>query len=70
MAIALVLPASGRRVRDFVVSFLPTVLLYFPIFLIGGSLVRSGFPAWLGMWSGNLLLLVLSGALFALAFRR
>jgi lipopolysaccharide export system permease protein len=70
MAIALVLPASGRRVRDFVVSFLPTVLLYFPIVLIGGSLVRSGFPAWLGMWSGNLLLLVLSGALFALAFRR
>jgi lipopolysaccharide export system permease protein len=70
LAVALALPASGRRVRDFIVAFLPAVLLFFPLFLLGQTLARSGVPTWLGMWSPNLLLLLLSGVLLAVAFRR
>jgi lipopolysaccharide export LptBFGC system permease protein LptF len=70
LALALALPASGRRVRDFILCFLPAVLLFFPLFFFGHSLARSGVPTWLAMWGSNLLLTFLGLGLLAAAFRR
>jgi lipopolysaccharide export LptBFGC system permease protein LptF len=71
LGMVLVLPPSGRRVRDFLLCFLPAVLVFFPLHITGPSISRSlSVPPWLAMWSPNLLLLAASGALLFRAFRR
>jgi hypothetical protein len=57
-------------VRDFIVCFLPSVILFFPLLLAGHTLARTGWPAWLAMWSSNLVLGVGALGLLAVAFRR
>jgi len=70
-AVALLLPATGRRVRDFLLGFLPPVLLYFPIYLAAHSTGGSGtVPVWTAMWSANLVVGGLGFLLLAWAYRR
>jgi lipopolysaccharide export LptBFGC system permease protein LptF len=70
MAIALLLPPGGRRVRDFLACFVPALLLFFPLFLAGGSIGRAGLPIWVGYWLPNLVLGAGAAGLLAWAFRR
>jgi lipopolysaccharide export LptBFGC system permease protein LptF len=70
MALALVLPATGGRVRDFVLCFLPPILAFFGLHLLGPPLVQAGVPAWIALWSSNVVVGVAGLALFAVAFRR
>ena len=70
-ALGLLLPASGRRIRDLLLCVLPPVLLYFPVFLSGPTIgTRTGVPPWLAMWSANLVVGVAGLAILVLAFRR
>jgi lipopolysaccharide export LptBFGC system permease protein LptF len=71
MSVTLLLPPTGRRVRDFMVCFLPAVLIFFPLHMTGPSIARStGLPGWAAMWSPNIVLLVISMVLLGFAFRR
>ncbi len=71
LAVALLLPPSGRRVRDFMACFLPAVLVFFPLYLAGPSLTRTlPLPAWTVMWAPNLLLGAVTLGLLAWAYRR
>jgi lipopolysaccharide export LptBFGC system permease protein LptF len=71
MAVVLLLPPSGRRVRDFMLCFLPAVLLFFPLHMTGPSLSReTALPGWAAMWSPNLVILAVSLLLLIPAFRR
>lgn len=68
---ALLVPASGRRVRHFLFGFLPPVLIYFPLFLAGPYLGRHGaMPAWLVMWLPVIVVGILGSILLSLAYRR
>lgn len=70
-AVALLVPPTGRRVRDFLLGFLPPVLLYFPIYLAAYSTGGSGqVPEWLAMWSANLVVGSLGLGLLQWAYRR
>lgn len=71
LGVALVLPPSGRRVRDFMLCFVPAVLVFFPLNLAGPSMARGlELPVWLVMWSPNIALGLAAGVLIALAYRR
>jgi lipopolysaccharide export LptBFGC system permease protein LptF len=71
LAMSLALPPTGRRVRDFLASFLPAVFVFFPLFLSGASLAApTGLPIWATLWVANLLLALSAGVMFAVAFRR
>ncbi len=71
LSVVLVLPPSGRRVRDFMLCFLPAILLFFPLHISGPSIARSTpAPEWFAMWSPNLVLLAVSSVLLFKAFRR
>jgi lipopolysaccharide export LptBFGC system permease protein LptF len=71
LAMVLVLPPTGRRVRDFLLCFLPAVLMFFPLHITGPSIARNlGVAPWAAMWAPNVLLLLTSGLLLARAFRR
>ncbi len=71
LAVVLILPPSGRRVRDFMLCFLPAVLIFFPLHMTGPSIARNTpLTPWMAMWSPNIVLLSLSFLLLAIAFRR
>lgn len=71
LSVALLLPPSGRRVRDFMLSFLPAVLLFFPLHMTGPAIARAtSFPPWVAMWAPNLALAAVAVVLLGLAFRR
>jgi lipopolysaccharide export LptBFGC system permease protein LptF len=71
MGMALLVPAAGRRVRHFLLGFLPPVLIYFPLFLAGPYLGRVGtLPAWLVMWLPVFVVGLAGSVLLALAYRR
>ncbi|MFM8386024.1 MAG: LptF/LptG family permease [Planctomycetia bacterium] len=71
LAMALLLPPSGRRVRDFVLSFLPATLVYFPLLLASTGLAAAlPTPTWVAMWLPVTVLGSLSLALLAWAWRR
>jgi len=71
VGMALVLPPSGRRVRDFLLCFLPAVLVYAPLMLAGTSLAKSGtFPPWLAMWSPNIVLTLCATVLLSIGLRK
>jgi lipopolysaccharide export LptBFGC system permease protein LptF len=72
LAMALLLPPSGRRVRDFLIAFVPATLIFFPLYLASPGLAAS-LPtslAWLAMWSADLVLAALATVLLAVAYRR
>ena len=71
LAVMLVVPPTGRRIRDFMLCFLPAVLIFFPLQMAGPSIARSApVPPWLAMWSPNLVLFGVAIALLFRAFRR
>lgn len=71
LAVALLLPPSGRRVRDFVIAFLPATLVYFPLLLASTGLAAAlPTPTWVAMWLPVLALGSLSLGLLAWAWRR
>lgn len=71
LAVMLVVPPTGRRIRDFMLCFGPAVLLFFPLQIAGPAMARNlPLPVWLCMWAPNLLLLAISIALLAKAVRR
>jgi lipopolysaccharide export LptBFGC system permease protein LptF len=71
LGMALALPASGRKVRDFLLCFLPPVLLYFPLFMSGPALGLQGtLPPWLALWSATLVVAASGAVLLVVAFRR
>jgi hypothetical protein len=58
-------------VRDFLLGFLPPVLLYFPIFLAGHSMGGSDqVPQWIAMWAADVIVGGLGFVLLLVAFRR
>lgn len=68
---ALLVPAGGRRVRHFLLGFLPPVLIYFPLFLAGPYLGRVGaMPAWFVMWLPVLVVAAIGSVLLLLVYRR
>lgn len=52
LGVALLLPPTGRRVRDFLVAFVPATLLFYPLHLGSRGLSAAlPFPIWVGMWA-------------------
>jgi len=71
IGMSLLIPAAGRRVRHFLLGFLPPVLIYFPLFLAGPYLGRQGtLPAWFVMWLPVVVVGVAGSILLAMAYRR
>jgi lipopolysaccharide export system permease protein len=71
LSVLLVVPPSGRRIRDFMLCFLPAVLIFFPLQMAGPSIARSTWvPPWLAMWSPDIVLGLVASVLLAKAFRR
>ena len=68
---ALLVPADGRRVRHFLLCFLPPLLIYFPLFVAGPALGRKEvMPPWLVMWLPILVVAGLGSILLFLAYRK
>ena len=71
LGMALLLPPSGRRVRDFLAAFLPGTLVFFPLFLASPALATAWPRAVpLAMWSPEIVLGILAATCLALAGRR
>jgi len=71
MAMAMALPASSHRVRDFTLCTAPAVLIFYPLQIAGPTLARSlHMSPWLMMWMPHLVLLGASILLLAKAVRR
>lgn len=71
LGMALLLPPTGRRVRDFLVTFVPGTLIWFPLALAAPGLAGAlPGPAWVGLWSPAIALGGLGGALLLKASRR
>ncbi len=71
VAMLLVVPPTGRRVRDFNLCFLPCILTFFPLYVIGAPLARDqGWPPWLALWLSNGVLALAAFALFLFGRRR
>ena len=71
LGVMLVVPPTGRRVRDFMLCFLPAILIFFPLQIAGSSMARSTpLPPWAAMWAPNLVLGALACALLWRAFRK
>lgn len=71
LGVALLLPAGGRRVRDFLAAFLPGTLIFFPLFLASPALANAWPGAVpLAMWSPEIVLGALAAVCLLLASRR
>lgn len=71
LGVALLLPPTGRRVRDFLVAFVPATLIWFPMTVAAPGLSGAlPLPLWVGMWSPVLVLGGLGAFLLLLAARR
>ena len=71
LSVMLAITPSGRRVRDFMLCFLPSILIFFPLQIAGSSMARSTpLPPWAAMWAPNLVLGTLACILLWKAFRR
>ena len=71
LAVALLLPPTGRRVRDFVLAFLPAMLIYLPLFVASTGLAQAlPLPVWVSMWLPVLALGAVSLTLLSWAYRR
>ena len=55
----------------FVICFLPTLFVYYPLLFAGGGLSRDGkVPLWLGYWLANIAIGVIGFVLNARLLRR
>lgn len=71
LGMALLLPPTGRRVRDFLITFVPATLLFYPLHVGARGLASTlPIPAWVGLWSPVLVLGALALGLLLLAARR
>lgn len=71
VAMLLFLPPSSRRVRDFNLCFLPCILTFFPLYVMGAPLARDqGWPPWLALWLSNIVLGIAALVLLVLGRRR
>ncbi len=71
VGMALLLPPTGRRVRDFLFCFIPSIVVYAPLMLMGPPLATSGtLPPWLAMWSPNIVLSLGAMVLLSIGLRR
>jgi lipopolysaccharide export LptBFGC system permease protein LptF len=70
-AVCLNLSVRSRRLLGFLLAFLPTVLVHFPLALAGKSLAESRrVSPWVGMWLADAVLLLGAGLLLRRAYRR
>jgi lipopolysaccharide export LptBFGC system permease protein LptF len=70
-AVCLNLSVRSRRLLGFLLAFLPTVLVHFPLALAGKSLAESQRVApWIGMWLADAVLLLGAGVLLRRAYVR
>jgi lipopolysaccharide export LptBFGC system permease protein LptF len=71
LGMTLLLPPSGRRVRDFLAAFLPATLIFFPL-LIASPGLAAALPSapWLAMWAPGLAVGLAALVLIVLAYRR
>jgi hypothetical protein len=71
LGMTLLLPPSGRRVRDFLIAFVPATAIFFPLYMASPALAAA-LPAapWLAMWAGHIVLAVLAAGLLVAAGRR
>ena len=70
-AVCLNLSVRSRRLTGFLLAFLPTVLVHFPLALAGRSLADSSRVApWVGMWLADAVLLAGAGLLLRRAYVR
>ena len=61
LAMSLVLPPTGRRVRDALLCILPAISIFAPLYIAGPSFAkRFGMDPWIAMWLPNVLLIVAS----------
>jgi lipopolysaccharide export system permease protein len=66
-----VLARTRSRMVAFFVGFLPILVLYYPLLMLGASLgSRGAIPPWLGTWGGNIILGYAGLALTVRLFRR
>ena len=71
VAMLLCFPHSERRVRDFMATFVPCTLTFFPLYVLGPTLARShGWPAWLALWMPNIVLVAAALVLFVIGRKR
>ncbi len=71
LAMSLVLPPTGRRVRDALVCILPAIAIFAPLYIAGPSFAkRFGMEPWIAMWLPNALLAVVSAAVYLLGRRQ
>ena len=56
LAMLLALGPPVRRVRDFMLCFVPSILIFFPLYVAGPPLARRGIAPWTAMWLPNLIL--------------
>jgi lipopolysaccharide export LptBFGC system permease protein LptF len=71
VGIAFQLSPRARRLTGFLLSFLPVLLVYLPLFMATRALSDSGnIPAAVGMWVPDAVLLVAGTVLLFRAYRR
>ena len=71
LGVTLLRRPSTRRVKEFMICFVPAVLIFFPVLLAGPSLaLRSGLPVWIPIWASNMLLGAMACVLLYRAVRR
>ncbi len=71
LSMAMALPPSSHRVRDFVIATAPAILTFYPLQIAGPTLARSGsVPPWVVMWLPHVVLTAASCVLLRKAFRR
>lgn len=56
LALLLAIGPPVRRVRDFMLCFVPSIFVFFPLYVAGPPLARRGVEPWLAMWLPNLVL--------------
>lgn len=71
LAVALLLPPTGRRVRDFLLVFVPATLIFYPLQMASGTLARTlPVPTWVPVWAPVIALSAAGLCLLARAARR
>lgn len=71
VAVALLLPARGRRLLPFLLAFLPVLFIHVPLTMAGRSLADSDrLPPWVGVWAADAVLLGVGAFLLRKAYAR
>ena len=65
------LSRQGNVLYAFGIACVPVFVLWYPLHIIGKSFAESGkVPVWVGLWSGNVVILALGIAMCAVVFRK